>query len=194
MKKILLILIALLMVGCSLKTDTIKPEEKESKGPSKAALASQVVSYIRAVSYKVNEMRKLQFYDASTLYMVPAGNDSSKSCVTLEGSDANDWKYLYVAVAFTGNGYDYYAIGETTTGRGFEMTVQEDFKVNIEEVIYEVSGDSSFKNDLIAHYNSTTNETRALNNQEKEAFENLIQKHNKITAIAYIAGGQRCSY
>ncbi len=193
-KKILLVLITILLVGCSLKTDTIKPEERETKGPSKAALANQVVNYIRAVSLKVNEMRKLQFYDATTLFMVPVGNDSSKSCVTLEGSDSNSWKFLYVAVAFTGNGYDYFAIGETTTGRGFEMTVQEDFKINIEEVIYEASGDSQFKNDLISHYNATTNETRELNETEKEAFDNVISKHNKIKYIAYIAGGPKCSY
>ncbi len=196
MKKVItLFLISFCLFGCSLKSDVITPPDKNGEnGPSKAELATQVINYVRGAVYKVNEAGRLKFYDSTVLYMIPVGNDPSKSCIEMEENDPNSWKYLYIGVVYTGTGYEYYAIGETEKGRGFELVSQGDLKIKSEEVIYEVSGDSTFKDSMISNYNSTVNISRPLNSQETDAYQEVLSKHKKIKTVVYIAGGKDCSY
>ncbi len=79
--------------------------------------------YINAVVTKVNE-GNISMFDTKRLYLVPVGNDDTVSCVSLESGGASPfsryYKYAYVAVHYTGTGYDYWFLAQDGANQGFK--------------------------------------------------------------------------
>ena len=50
----------------------------------KSAYVDTAVAYVDAVRNKVNEASKIKFYATDTLYLIPVGHESGKSCVSVE--------------------------------------------------------------------------------------------------------------
>jgi len=87
--------------------------------------------YINAVITKVNE-GNISMFDTKRLYLVPVGNDTTVSCVSLESGGASPfskyYQYAYVAVHYTGTGYDYWFLSEDGANQGFETTSSKDLE------------------------------------------------------------------
>jgi prepilin-type N-terminal cleavage/methylation domain-containing protein len=87
--------------------------------------------YINAVVTKVNE-GNISMFDTKRLYLVPVGNDDTVSCVSLESGGASPfsryYKYAYVAVHYTGKGYDYWFLAEDAAAQGFKITSSKELE------------------------------------------------------------------
>ena len=122
-KKILILLFVLIcLVGCGKKKDS--NEERHIIQSKKEFFVQTIRSYITSVMLKANS-GSLQIYDENTLYLVPVGDDKTKSCALLESrgySPYGDWNYLYVGVVYQDYSYDYYVIGEDEKGNGVPFT------------------------------------------------------------------------
>ena len=87
--------------------------------------------YINAVVTKVNE-GTMPMFDTTRLYLIPVGNNEDVSCVSLESGGASpfskDYKYAYVAVHYTGSGYDYWFLAEDGASQGFKIETSKDLE------------------------------------------------------------------
>ncbi len=93
----------------------------------KKAYVSTASQYVSSVVNMVNS-GDLKFYESNTLYFVKVGHNGS--CVKLERGGqspfSSSWKYAYVAVLYTGLGYDYYFMSEDGAGQGIALTREKD--------------------------------------------------------------------
>ena len=96
----------------------------------KSAMVDTADGYIKAVMTKVNEAKDLKFFDTSTLYLVPVGHDTAKSCSPLEKGGASpfhdEWKYAYVGVTYNGSGYTYYFMAKDGSNQGINFIEQNE--------------------------------------------------------------------
>ena len=94
----------------------------------KSAYVDTASAYIDAVRTKVNEAKDLKFFDTNTMYLVPVGHESGKTCVSTESGGkspfSESWNYAFVGVVYKGDGYNYYFIGEDGATQGFELIDQ----------------------------------------------------------------------
>ena len=215
MKKILLIFLITIscvtLVGCGSDdknnneepTNTIKDYIDDSKKLSAADIA---VAYVTATRTKVNEAKELNFFATDVLYMVPAGDDSSKACIKLDLGGTpifgDKWNYIYIGVIFNGTGYNYYYIGEDNETVGFPMISSKELNSNAKDYIYkEYSNELSNKKitkefaEKLAEMYGTSVKERNLTSDEKKAFEKAINDEtnaNDITKIIYV--DYNCKY
>ena len=217
-KTILIFLIAIAsitLVGCG--SDSKESDEKTTSDTKNdiekdvnnyiensriSAYADTAIAYISAVRTKTNEGKDFKFFDTSILYMVPIGDDDSKSCVKTVVSEnpifGDEWNYGYVGVVFNGTGYNYYFIGEDNATMGFYMSSNRELSDSPKDFIYkeystELSGKKmtkEFAEELKETYGTIVKE-RNLTSDEKKAFAKVIDE-NKITKILYV--DNNCKY
>ena len=125
----------------------------------KSAMVDTADGYIKAVMTKVNEAKDLKFFDTSTLYLVPVGHDTAKSCSPLEKGGASpfhdEWKYAYVGVTYNGSGYTYYFTAKDGSNQGINFVEQSALaKAGGDKV---VDGSEMSATDLEAAYALTAN-------------------------------------
>lgn len=140
----------------------------------KDAYIELAVAYIDAVRNKVNEAAKFRFYSTDTLYLVPVGHDSSKSCMSLEHGGqspySDTWNYAYVGVTYNGEGYNYFFIGEDGSNVGIPFLSRRDLVEYGTDCIYSSTSDNSyikgeiekFRDTLIEVYNSKPNSSTGI--------------------------------
>ena len=95
----------------------------------KSAFVDTASAYIDAVRTRVNEGKELKFFGTNTMYLVPVGHESGKSCVSVESGGqspfSDTWNYAFVGVVYDGKGYDYYFIGEDGSTQGLALITQD---------------------------------------------------------------------
>ena len=133
---LILLLFATFMVGCgtSSKNNTQGPANPQETDNNLIASKNKVYldtlfSYMSATRNIVNAGNIFRFYDTNVLYMVPVGNDATKSCIGLETGGqspfSDTWNYAFVGVKFTGQGYYYFLIAEDSKGYGIPFSTQQ---------------------------------------------------------------------
>lgn len=205
MKKTIIILlitiVSITLVGCGSnnekKENTNKGNESYIENSKKSAYVDIAASYVEAIRTKVNEGKDLRLYENGILYMIPVGDDISKSCVEVEvGGNpvfGDKWNYAYVGVTFEGTGYNYYFISEDNNGVGIPMLTYKDLADNGREYIYKNYGSSlsqrsitkDFSNILKNNYGKKV-ELRTLTNNEEIAFDIVLKNSSNITKITYL--------
>lgn len=217
MKKKLLILLFIVMsitlVGCG-KTE--KEDDSGNKNnqdgyverSKKSAFIDISTSFVESARTKVNEGKELRFFNTDILYMIPVGTDSSKYCVTVEYSGespyGDSWSYAYVGVVYNGKGYNYYFIGEASTGVGVPFLTLKDLYDSGTEYIYKSYASSlseptkdnkgitkNFSNYLNGIYGTKVKE-RELTDDEKIAFAAIKNVEKVPTKILYV--DSNCKY
>ena len=114
----------------------------------KSAYVDTASAYIDAVRTKVNEAKDLKFFDTKTLYLVPVGNDTNESCVSVESGGkspfSESWNYAFVGVIYkdNGDGYDYFFIGEDGAKQGLGMITQNQLSKNGNDNLYSSYNDT----------------------------------------------------
>ena len=161
----------------------------------KSAYVDTAAAYVDAVRNKVNEAANMKFYSTDTLYMVPVGHESSKSCVSVETGGqspfSDKWNYAYVGVTYSGEGYDYYFIAEDGAAQGVPFMDQKTLTKEGTSKIYSSTSDTEYSSNVgdtlhtalvniyaqsvsgkVDHYQPTTATT----------FANLLSKTNSSVA------------
>lgn len=132
--------------------ETNQFDEQYIEKSNKAAFIDISDAYISAVRTKVNEGKDLRLFSTDTLYMIPVGNDQTKSCVSVEYGKSpfsDTWNYAYVGVVYDGSGYDYYFIGEDGTKHGIGLIDNKSLSKEGKERIYSSYSDENAKNSNI---------------------------------------------
>ncbi len=214
-KTILIFLIAIAsitLVGCG--SDSKESDEKKADNTNNSvndyiensrmsAFADTVIAYITSTRTRVNAAAEFNFYDSSILYMVPIGDDDSKSCVktVVSGNPifGDEWNYGYVGVVYDGKGYNYYYIGEDNATVGFTMASERELMNNHKDYLYkEYStefGDKKITKEFAEKMKETYGKlvkVRNFTSDEKKAFANVLNDNNKITKILYV--DSNCKY
>lgn len=102
----------------------------------KSAFVDSAVAFMDDIRNKVNSQAKIDASDATVLYLIPAGNDETKSCVKLESGGesplASSWSYAYVGVTYNSDhsGYNYFFVGKDSSGNGLEFKSYKDVRAN----------------------------------------------------------------
>lgn len=200
---VFLMAISLLLVGCfgvgnnylgSSNTNKVVEKIQDSR---KLSFANTTVEFVKAVMVKVNEGKQFKFYDKSTLYMVPVGNDSSNSCVKIESGGkspfSNSWNYAYVGVIYNGTGYKYAFIGFDNSYYGFLFMALEDIEKNGVEKLHMNDMANYIDVDLRGYYNSSTNEKHALTKEEIELYSEVLNNYS-IDKVVYLSAKAGCKY
>ena len=120
----------------------------------KSAYVDTAVAYVDAVRNKVNEAAKIKFYATDTLYLIPVGHESDKSCISVETGGqspfSDKWHYAYVGVTYDGSGYNYYFIGEDGASQGLPFLDQKTLAKEGTDKIY--SQASNNPNSAVVNY------------------------------------------
>ena len=167
----------------------------------KSAYVKSAVAYIDAVRVKVNEGKDLRLYSTNTLYMIPVGHDSNKSCVTLESGGkspySETWNYAYVGVVVKEGGYDYYFIGADGSNQ-FINLVSANTLANDGENEINKDTITSAAEALTAQYGSASDNTHTVDKYDSEDTGNGaalfgVKPSSTITEVVYIRANA-CKY
>ena len=113
----------------------------------KSAFTDSGLNYVKSGINLVNSGDKMRFYDTSTLYLIPAGHEEGKSCISLESGGqspfSDTWAYAYVGVTYDGTGYTYYFIAEDGAGQGVPFLTQTDLQNLGADAVYSSSMNNS---------------------------------------------------
>ena len=113
----------------------------------KSAYVDSASAYIDAVRTKVNEGKDLKFFATNTMYLVPVGHESGKTCVSTESGGkspfSDSWNYAYVGVVYNGSGYSYYFIGEDGAKQGLGLIDQNALSKDGNDNLYSSYSDTS---------------------------------------------------
>ena len=132
----------------------------------KSAYVDSAVAYVDAIRNKVNEADKIKFYSTETLYLIPVGNDATKSCVSVETGGqspfSDTWTYAYVGVTYTGSGYNYFFVGEDGAKQGLPFLEQKELADEGTDKIYSKAADNAENTQkavglLTSYYSGTAN-------------------------------------
>ena len=157
----------------------------------KSAFTDSGLNYVKSGINLVNSGNKLRFYDTSTLYLIPAGHEEGKSCISLESGGqspfSDTWAYAYVGVTYDGTGYTYYFIAEDGAGQGVPFLTQADLQNLGADAVYS----SSKKNSTLATaYSGSDNHTYAKaadTTKNIEAFGNILDAIQTPSGVKTIA-------
>lgn len=172
----------------------------------KSAYVDTGAAYIDGVRTKVNEGKELRLFSTDTLYMIPVGNDTTKSCVSVESGGqspfSDTWSYAYVGVTYTGDGYKYYFISEDGAGQGLPMLEQKVLTDAGTDKIYSSYATTlgkeaiteAYAGVLAGNYGKEVAST-GTSTQDKTALEVALEKNGDNygkTKIVYV--GSNCTY
>ena len=169
----------------------------------KSAYVDTASAYIDAVRAKVNEGKDFKFFSKDTLYMVPVGNDSASSCVSVESGGkspfSDKWKYAYVGVIYTGTGYNYFYISEDGASQGIPFVSQEKLSKEGNDLIYssyattlsKTAITSAYSGSLGSIYTSKAKNTKSITNNDAIVFADASR-----SKIAFVPanGTSRCKF
>ena len=154
----------------------------------KSAYVDSASAYIDAVRTKVNEGKDLKFFATNTMYLVPVGHESGRTCVSTESGGkspfSETWNYAYVGVVYNGSGYSYYFIGEDGAKQGLGLIDQNTLSKDGNDYLYSSYNDS--------HMNGMTSAAAGLlkteyDNGAKETGTNVIYADTPVTANGEVA-------
>lgn len=91
----------------------------------KSTYANSALSFISGVSPAVNS-GQIDATQVGTLYLVPVGNDETKTCTKLEKGGVSPfhktWTYAYVGVVYDNQDRDYYFVSRDGANHGVNFT------------------------------------------------------------------------
>lgn len=118
----------------------------------KNAYVSSASGYVDTIMKDANLGQDLKLYNSNVLYMVAVGDDPELSCVTLESGGqspySDTWKYAFVGITVTNNGYNYYFISEDGSGQGLPFVSKKDLDDKGIDKLYSARADSTTTDDL----------------------------------------------
>jgi len=86
----------------------------------KSVYVDSAVNYTDSLSKDAIFGTDLKLYKSDTLYLISVGDDKTKSCVPLESGGkspySDTWKYAFVGITYSTEGYSYYFIAEDGEG------------------------------------------------------------------------------
>ena len=193
---LLLFIFTVIMTGCGTESskEKVNPVSDYINNSKKSAYIDSLSNFSSLVVNKAIEGTKLKMYNADVLYMIPVGNDSSKSCVsdaTMSQSPfSNTWNYAFVGVRYTNNGYNYYVISEDGEGYGVVLTSISELHNNddINKIIYSNSEgiDKELRDYLKDKYTKSNNKVENLSKMDKKMIEKISELSN-VKKIEYIS-------
>ena len=107
----------------------------------KNTYAETGANYVKATIPMAVDAKKVKLYHEGVLYMIPAGNDKSKTCVPLESGGASPYNkpydYAYVGVTYDDDkaSYSYYFTAVDGTGQGMNLVSYEELSSNGKESV-----------------------------------------------------------
>lgn len=195
MKKALILIV--LLVGAILITGCESDRARNNNGGDinviklrKDSYADTLTAYIDSVRTKVNEARKLRFFETQTLFFVP------NTCAEIESGGrspfSDKWEYAYVAVQYTADLYSYYAVALDGAGYGIKILPQIEINKNLGAVVQD-PGSITKVNEFYDNYNIDENKTINAVDFSKELKEALDSSNIKVSKVVFISSNS-CSY
>ncbi len=186
----LLLLIAILITGCG---SVESPYERASDyiNQSKAAAYIDTMdAYVSSARTKVNEGRNYRIFNTTTLVLIPF------SCLKLEYTNnspfSDSWKYGYVGVKYSGEGYDYYATSQDGAGNGSDFISLSDMRSISASEIVKKSNDLVNIKEFSNNYEIGENNEIAYSNLSQE-FKSALKKYNiDVQNVAFVS--TKCEY
>ncbi len=131
---IVILLIVGIIITLLISKDNDKKEKKEKEElEKKENFVTVVNSFYETIKKEVASNEKLNFFEKSILYLVPVGSVSN--CDQERKSPYSDkWNYAYIGVVDSSTGYEFYFIGEDSTGVGVTFDLVKNIK---KEKIYD---------------------------------------------------------
>ena len=118
----------------------------------KNAYVSSASGYVDTIMKDANLGQDLKLYNSNVLYMVAVGDDATKSCVTLESGGqspySDEWKYAFVGITVSNNGYNYYFISEDGSGQGLPFISKKTLDDEGIDKLYSARSSSTTTDDL----------------------------------------------
>ena len=180
-----LLLFSTFMVGCSVSSNrSANNYLLESK---KNAYIDVALSFVSSVRTKVNEGKQLLIYDTEVLYMIPVGNESSKTCVNdsyTRSPFSDTWNFAFVGVRYVGDGYNYYYISEDGEGYGITFASQKKL-LDSKNIVNEDGIDKELSTYLKEKYNEANNRKLNLSTMDKKMIESYDELSD-VKKIEYI--------
>ena len=151
----------------------------------KSAFVDSAVAYVDAVKNKASEGKKMQFYATDTLYLIPVGHESKKTCVSVESGGqspfSDKWNYAYVGVIYTGEGFSYFFVGEDGANQGVPFLDRKTLAEDGTDYIYSSTSDAAYTENAVdtAHDALKTNYGKKSTTGEN----NTLIDHKEYTTI-----------
>ena len=194
MKKLLLfiILITLLITGCS--SNTNKEKEDNSLSQEKETYYNNVSMYVKDVMVKITDGIEYKYNSSDTMLFIPAGNWIT--CVSdnvFASPFSKSWKYIYVGVYYDGEEYHYSVASKDGENYEIELMTQKDLYVyNYKKI--KKNKTNSIK-EFIDNYKEGMdgNKTYSINKVSKPLKEFVKSNYKKVKNIVFI-DTYECSY
>ena len=187
---VLLLIATISITGCgTIKTSVDKTTEYINNS-KKMSYIDALEAYISSCRTKINEAREYKFFNSDTVWFIPV------SCFKQEYGGkspfSDTWKYAYVGVSYSGNGYTYYTAALDGAGYGVNLLSQSDFSSSGAASILtstELTNVSEFQ----SNYNITQYKTIAYNNLSNE-LKTALNSYGLENKNVVFVSGTECSY
>ena len=119
---VIIILGVIMLIAIPSVTSQISNSRKNTYSKTAQEFINSVIKIVNAGNMEV--------FDTATIYAIPVGNETDKSCIKMESGGtspySNTYKYAYVWFTYDGNGYDYYVTVQDATDQGIITTSSAD--------------------------------------------------------------------